>query len=347
MSPRVAKKDKGALPKTEVALETLAFYGADQYTLSLLGQERCTAVIGIKEAKLSEVLKTAPNIQLQSQAVDIKGRFYNGLSDAFYRGVFPHVLLVSGDFVQLDAFMDDMLDHIEKMVGLGFFFQYPNPAEALIPNVVIACNGIYFHPLQKKLSLMMDGLKTLDQETKNAIFAKFMRGILSDYSVIAPYQSGAKVSLLTPSVIKLAGGSRTNRNTVQEALEAHHLPVIIAPPHNQVIDALELENALKRVIQVILPGLNAAKALDTKTTAKLTKALQNAILDIGQHRQSFHDQYGFDFLEDEPQVTDVKVTFGDLSIVRALAHYAKDAGFNESATQFDQLAKHLQTLLNS
>lgn len=347
MSPNVAKKDKGTLPKTEVVPGTLAFYGANQYTLSQLAQNKCTNLIGLKDARLSETLKATAQLKLASTNVDITGKCFNGLSDALYRGTFPHVIIVSCDVLELDRFMDDILDHIEKMVSVGFFFQFPTPAESLIPNIIITCNGIYFEALQKKLSLMMDGLKTLDKATKTAVFNKFMRGIFSDYSVVSPYQSGNALPKYKPAILKIAGGSPANKKAIKTALESHKLPIIMADENNNSIDALELENALKRVTQTVLPALKSNSTLKAKEAETLEKELQNAILDIGQHRKSFHDQYGFDFLQEEPQNGSSLLSPGDLSTLRALAHYAKVANMPQIVTKFDTLAKQVQALLEA
>ncbi len=291
MAPRTSKKDKGDLPKPIVQTGTLGFYPAMNLSLSCLYNDYVDVVIGIKDEPSTLALKTKQQISVTQKGkklpvFSVKDRFFNGISDSFYRGKLPHVIVCVMDASYLEYFLEEFLNHMEKMVSLGFFLKKANPVEDLVPCFIIASNGIFFNNLINKLTTALKKLSGIDERLLQQILGKFTRGILNAYEE-ASYSTGSVVELEKPCFIRLAGGAGQTQITIQSILGTRGLASTIENTSDNPTERLELINAYKRIVYSVLPFLLEQKKITKKVLNSSEKAFQKGVLSMGVHRNAF------------------------------------------------------------
>ncbi len=291
MAPRVSKKDREELPKPIVQVGTLGVYPLTNLAVSYLYNDYADVLLGIKDHKSTLALKGKPQISVlepgKKKAVpfEIKGRFFNGFSDSFYRGKLPNVVICLMDATHLEYFAEEFLNHMEKMFSLGFFLKKVNPVDELVPCFLIVSNGIFFDNLIKKLTLALESFNGVDERLLQQILGKLCRGVLEGYG--KNYTTGSVFDIETPSPIRLAGGNGSTQIVIQSILSAHRVVSTTEKTSANPVERLELLNAYRRIAFSVLPSLLESKHLNKSEIKQIKLTLEEVIFKIGLDRKAF------------------------------------------------------------
>ncbi len=353
MAPRVSKKNKDDLPNPVVQTGALGVYPLMNLSLSYLYGDYADAVLGVKDEPVTLSLKGKQQISVMAgkkKAVpfNVKGKFFNGLSDSFYRGKLPNVIICVMEVAYLEHFVEEFLNHIEKMLSLGFFLKKVNPVEELVPCFVIASNGIFFNNLLNKLCSALEKFNGVDERILQQIMAKFTRGTLDFYHEQS-YLTGNVVELEKPCLIRLAGGAGQTQMMVQSVLSAHGLVVAVENKSQNPVERLELLNAYKRIVFSVLPLLLEKKKILKKEFKPMEKTVQEAVLEIGVNRKSFEANESAKVLVDSADNSKDKgsVISGDLSILTALESMAAHYDMASAESLFKTIKENVNELVRS
>ncbi len=341
MAPRVSKKERGDLPRPVVQQGTLGFYPLTNLSFSYLLEEHCDVVIGIKDEPETLSIKEKPQVAVkigkQTERIDLGGRVFNGLSDSFYRGKLPQVIVAVLDVSLLDHFLEEFLDHLDKMFSLGFFLQKPDPVEKLVPAFVVSSNGIFFSNLIRKMTNSLTSMDHVDDYTAQRIIGKFTRGMLDSYNP-ALYSPGQAVEIEPAYRMKIAGGQIQTQLTIQSVFSGHGLVTSLETGSDNPVERLEFENALKRIVCCILPALAEQGEISKKELPRLEKKVQEAVFQIGQKRKAFEVTETVEMAMDLARKESAQgIISGDPTILQVLSSYAGHFGMDEVQACFTDL----------
>lgn len=350
--PRIANKDREELPKPQVKVGTLGFAPLNALTLSYRYHQVGDVVLGIPSQTASVVDKSVFKVQLapkKTETLDIGTAQLKGLSDALYRGKLPQVLISTPSIEQLPALVNEVIDHVDKMLSLGFFLQ-ANPADNLLPNIVIASHGVFFNRLVESLTRQLEKFDALSPQHRSALLGKFYRGFLDGLDQIQPDYLTLQepVPLLPlPNKIKIAANNQVYRSAgsqnleiIQSVLSLHGLVTVIENSVSNAPERLELEHAIVRSAQVILPALS----LSQKETQSLREQVLNAIVRIGRQLMAF-DEIERPSAERSKPIQPAALSTSDLTITDTLRGYAASLGLPEEKALFDDLNRQVREQL--
>ncbi len=352
MSPRIPKKERTDVPKTEVRAQALGMMPVTHLSLAYLAQSHCDLLIGFKDSEPARYLKEHTELKIAGKpSFSVKGIVFNGLSDAFYRGQLPQVILAVPEAQSVDYLVEDILEHLEKLFSLGFFIQKPNydPVEALLPCFVVAANGIFYHRLLYQLDKGLHNMNVSDDRLLKRIYGKFARGLFDQFDELS-YSVGSEIQLEPKRIMKIAGGNLQTQMTIQSTFSSHGLITSIESSVDNPAERLEFENAMRRLNLGILPTLIAGKTLTLKQAQALQAELQEAIFVIGQRRKAFDELETLDLLlmsrrhdsELEPRAD--SIIPGDLTSIKMLAEYASDLNLTTYRDSFVSLLNSMSEL---
>jgi hypothetical protein len=360
MAPRIAKQERAETPKPILQAGVLGFYPVTGMALATLAADRGSLIIGSRDSRETQLLKARPTQSIcragEEISLDTAGLVFNGFSDAFYRGRLPQVILAMPAITSLQFFIDEFLDHLDKLNALGFFISgpsLPNPVESLIPCVVMVTYGVYFEHFRQMLAhhLAHMDLNTNVSGLTDRLAARFLRGLLSDYPThlrdvpahpdVAPYQH-----------ITLSGGNIHTRQLVQSVLSGYGLtsdPEIherFEPP----VERLEFLNVLNRLHRVVLPALQDASAC----TEAEGRQMFESVLSLGQHRGVLTKADGA-LPPEEPvkgaaakqKLPKATLFHEDLRLFQTLHLLADRDGLSEAAARFQSMASIVRTQLDA
>jgi len=358
-------------------------------TLAYLHAGQADLLLGYRDTAETTAFKQRPSISVQTgeksenakppssktqnskpQIFSLDGKFFNGHSDALYRGLLPEVLLVAPDESNLNDVLRDFLEYLQKIVGMGFFLPKKmlvrrNPVDEHIPCTILTGNGLLFSHfmtcLVRELEKLSKEFPVLDEGTRVQILGRFVRGIPDvgsgnqelwlDASVLQ-VPTGRVVSLpQAPQVIRIAGGSAHTRNTIQTVLSNYRLIAIPETHSRNAVERLEFENILWRVSTVIMPTL----ATSAEEKKQLSPRAVAGIFSMGRHRHAFDES---DNVEQLLSRFDRSETGGkakksakasiqqhlnerDADLLRELGQYAASLGMSEEQHLYETLAKRI------
>lgn len=304
----------GELPKPTIRPGSFGCLPLNPFTLSYLEGAQADLLLGYRDTAETEHLKQTSQLILLKDSKKImfslENKFFNGYSEALYRGLLPEVMLIAPDEAHLEDFLQDFLDYLHKITTMGFLlpknhgFSHANPIAEFIPCTILIGNGLLFSQfisgLVHALSKMNREQPLLDEETRLQIMRRFVRGFpqrdnsyqgspypgcwLEPESLAVPV--GRTVQIPTvQQTIHIAGGNVQTRQTIQAVLAKRGIHVVSGATHRNAVERLEFENILWRLSAVILPKLS----LSPEENKDLTPRVMDGILSMGRCRQAFDE----------------------------------------------------------
>jgi hypothetical protein len=369
----------GEIPKPIVQKGRFGCLPLNTFTLSCLHQGHADCLIGFRDSEETLALKNRAALQVsegrKKMTIALTGRFFNGYSDALYRGHLPEVLLAAPSAERLPELLADVTEYIEKLAKLGFFIPRKQPMQRdavgeLIPCTVLSGGGLLF---SRFITGLMSGLQSLRHEHPSVneeicvrILGRFVRGFLGDEAMDttqegdtgAPSEAPPSLSAF-PLAIRIAGGDLWTQSTIQNVLAEHGLTVTVENQGSNTPERLEFQNALWRVSHVILPHLVNQNILSEQDAQTLEPQLQAGIWTIGVKRAALAE-----FEKPVPSKTSTPITskrtttkntarklnssrapsalsWGDVAIMAGLNGYAKDLNLQEESLLFENLTQRL------
>jgi hypothetical protein len=351
----------------------------NSFTLSCLHHGHAECLIGFRDSKETLALKNNATVQVsegrKKRLLTLTGRFFNGYSDALYRGHLPEVLLAAPSADRLPELLADVTEYIEKLAKLGFFIPRKQAVQRdtvgeLIPCTVLSGSGLLF---SRFITGLMSGLQSLRHEHPSIneaicvrVLGRFVRGFSEGETMEASLEcitdapAGTTPSLSAfPKNLRIAGGDLWTQSTIQNVLAAHGLTVSVENQGSNSPERLEFQNALWRVSHVILPHLVNQRLLSEEEAQTLEPQLQAGIWRVGVKRAAL--------TESEMPVTSKKsastaskratikvatrkasgsrtplpMGWGDVAIMAGLNGYAKDLNLPKESLLFENLTRQL------
>lgn len=369
----------GEIPKPVVQKGRFGCMPLNAFTLSCLHQGHADCLIGFRDSVETLALKNHTTLQVsegrKKMPLSLTGRFFNGYSDALYRGHLPEVLLAAPSAERLPELLADVTEYIEKLAKLGFFIPRKQPIQRdavgeLIPCTVLSGGGLLF---SRFITGLMSGLRSLRQDHPSVneeicvrILGRFVRGFLGDETMDTTQEDHIGTPAITrtslsafPLAIRIAGGDLWTQSTIQNVLTAHGLTVTVENQGRNTPERLEFQNALWRVSHVILPCLVNQNLLSEQEAQTLGPQLQAGIWTIGVKRAA---------LAESEKPVPSKITapiaskpattrnatrkpnsnqtpgvlgWGDVAIMAGLNGYAKDLNLPKESLLFENLTQRL------
>ncbi|MCE3236078.1 MAG: hypothetical protein K0Q50_2258 [Vampirovibrio sp.] len=374
------KHKSGELPKPIIQRGQFGCLPLNALTVSYMALGHSRVILGFRDTAETEAFKQRPTVQVQTgkqkESLSLNGKFFNGYSDALYRGCLPEVILAAPSAEKLSDFLKDFVEYMGKVLAMGFFMPKKHiiqrdPVEDLIPCTILYGNGLLFSQFVTRLVRELKGLEHEHPELNDAmrlkVLGRFVRSVPAadeeslftqeDLAVL----SGRSINVLpVPRHIRIAGGNRQTQRAIQDVLSAHGLITIIENQVHNPVERLEFENALRRISTMILPTMAERKLVTAMELKKLAVQIEQGILRIGQKRMAFEETETLSSGKPaaKSKASSVKSTakkeaqsvsrsgrclgIEDLAILTGLSHYAETLGLNEEQQLFRRLATQVE-----
>ncbi|MDX2083838.1 MAG: hypothetical protein SFZ03_00415 [Candidatus Melainabacteria bacterium] len=287
MTPRGPKRERSELPKPILQEGQLGYFPVHPLALACLHYGLGSLLIGHRDAEDTLTLKQTGTVALESGlTLELHQRFFNGMSDAFFRGRLSQVLMVAPDAKcanDLDPLVDEFADYVDKLHALGFLIPggFVDPVEALFPNLVLMTPGLYYSTF---LSRLRQNLANMDFSASvsgvgEKVLQKCIRGLFVD-----EHHLPVDVLSLQPSNLQLwlAGGSLQGQQTVQQLLERQGVRVRCFAATEAMAEALEFKLIHNVLTQRLLYAARLPKAPKNGWQASLSQA----IVQVAQSRRA-------------------------------------------------------------
>jgi hypothetical protein len=382
MPPRIKP---GELPKPVIQKGRFGALPLNPFTVSYLDTGYCDSIVGFRDTVETLAYKKRPSIQLQDgkkhSSLSLDGRFFNGYSDALYRGQLPEVILAAPSSEFMAEFLKDFTEYLGKILSMGFFLPKKyvvkrDPVDELIPCTILAGGGLLFSRfmtgLVQALKSMESDYPVLDEAMRLKIVGRFVRGLLGSDAETRLVELGLSSQpgrvmprIAVPDRIRIAGGNPQAQAIIQSVACLHGLVVIVENQARNAVERLEFEDALWRISAVIVPALAARKLLSASEAKTMAVRAEQSIMMIGQCRQAFEDtehseailgvrsgwkpktgtrKTGAAKKASEP---DTRLSKEDLAVLSGLEYYAQVLGLNDEQTLFEQLASKVGSCCNA
>ncbi len=350
MSPRIANKDRAEIPKPKVQVGTLGFLPLNNLAVSYRYQQVGDVLIGMQGQSPLTGNQVQLNTRGQTVPFDLKGVYFKSISDAFYRGKLPQVIVATPSVDELPEFLNDFVDFVDKVLSFGFFLQ-PDAIDTLMPVVVLATPGVFFSRFTQLLANHLDKLEGLELAWRQQIVSRFVRGFIEDglESFELWYKRPFEL-IKPPTKLKIAASREADvalLETIQSVLSLHGLITVVENRVNNNTDRLELEHAIQRAAQVILPNLAESHGLTMKDFKQLVERVSKSILKVGQKLLAFEEMEPVVPVETKlKQDRPNPLSQSDLTITASLSHYAECLDLPEEKALFERLTAQIRKKLS-
>lgn len=357
----------GELPKPVLKQGNIGGLPVNVLTLSGLHHGRIHCLLGFRDTEQTRQLKNRSGFHLvknrKKVTILLDGRFFNGYSDALYRGQLPEVILAAPSADLLPDYLNDFVDYVEKLAALGFFLPKKqllqrDAVSELIPCTILVGGGLLFSRFITGLLSALKALRheypSLDEQTRLRILGRFVRGfpVAGDPDAFSGPATlpvlGASASLIDfPCTIRIAGGDARTQARIQAVLLAQGIDTAIEGQSERAAERLELENALWRLSDVILPGLVSRELLSPAEAEALAPKLREGIRTIGLRREVLSNS-------EQPVPSGVMkkasgtskhpepvLGWGDVAIMAGLNGYARDLNLTDEIRLFEKLTQQV------
>ena len=306
--PTKPRAKRGDLPKAVIRPGSFGFLPFNAVSASYLYQGVGDLILGYKDTESTQRLKSRTALELletgkkAKHELSIKDKFFNGMTDALYRGKLPQVLLIAPHPDDWQTLLIDTVEYLDRLLSLGFFVPKKeiikrDPIEDYMPVFILAGEGMVYNNFITSVTHHLNQLEknhpTFEPGMKQRVLDKFVRGFAGDEYQLSlpegelPNQEGLAYTLLPVArIIRIAGGSPATQELIKSVLSLYSLTVIIEDGSNNAPERLELENAWERINTVVLP--NVFKAEEAQ---QLADRIRDIILTIGRERKAFSDSY--------------------------------------------------------
>lgn len=368
----------GEVPKPMVQSGAFGCLPFNALTVSCLHAGYADRLVDFKVYEEDQPLPCRTSAQLldgrKKVSVSLEGRLYNGYAEALYRGRLPEVLLAAPATECLPIYLQDLIGYIQKLCALGFFLNKKylnqrNPVAELIPCTILAGDGLLFSRFVTGLMTAMKKLASdypaLDESMRLKILGRFVRGFpeAGQASAIlgaANVYSGSLPLVAFSPKLRIAGGDRETQQIIQEVLSAHGLVTVVENQTRNAVERLELENALWRLSDVILPALVARDCLSAADAQIMAPQLARGVMTIGVKRQALdasevlrpetlsgkwtnskNARKKANAGKNTSAQDEISLGWGDVAIVAGLNACARELNLSEESRLFETLTRQL------
>ena len=351
----MAKKNQPEIPRQHTQPGAIGCCPLSGLAARLLCEQRADALICLKDDPSVPLLRKSHALEIDLDAgrrasLSLEGHWFNGFSDAFFRGKLPRVILVTAHIPHQSDFFEEFADYCDKLHALGYFLQDSYPVEALFPCVVMLAEGCYFKALQERLTVMLTPLLHHDEVMLQQLRGQFVRGLLEPSAIRLAEDAHDTVAYPrqpAPTGLRLAGGSLSAQLTVQAALSARGLTVLLEPRTALSVERLEWESWLRFFTGRVVPAIGAV----TRTPAAKASRWQHQALAAGvalAHHQGLlapeESEASFAALLGKRDEVILPLGPMDLVTLETFARWSQQANLRGPNALFQTLQKALATV---
>ncbi|MBK8189869.1 MAG: hypothetical protein IPK79_05400 [Vampirovibrionales bacterium] len=341
MSPRLAKKNQPELPQQRTQAGMVGFCPASGLAVTLMREDRCDALMCFKDDASAQALKIAPEWPLAKAAgsgerVNVENRWFNGFSDAFFRGRLPQVIVVTAQTPHRSEFFEEFADYFDKLAALGYLLTRPNPVDALTPCFVLSAEGRWFSAFQDRLALTLKNVTQLDASQRRQVQEKFVRGIF-DLPLVD--SSAAQIAAL-----RVAGGSSASQLTIQSVLSDKGFAVSLETRSSRPVDRLEMESAMRLLVNRVTPAIARMSGAPAKLATRWRRQMLTSVVAIGCEKgllKEGPDAQAFESLLSEAPTPPSALIACDHSALEAFAQWAQATKSPQAPLLFQELQQAL------
>lgn len=362
MPPKEPRKKRAELPKPVVQPGHLGVTPLNALTASCLHAGQGELAIGFRDRAETLRLKATPRIGLENSRkkldLGLDGQFFNGYADALYRGRLPEVMLAMPSPEDLPLLLEDFTDYLEQVLSMGFFLPKKeliqrDAVSELVPCTILTGSGLLFSRfvtgLLRFLRQSESQYPELNERTRIRLVGRFVRGLptdADDYPARVQRRLDAgEYAPLQPALgcIRLAGGSRHTQTVIQDVLGRYGLVASVENRARNAVERLELENAMVRLSDVVLPALIAGKAFSgTEEEQELSTRVRQSVFSIGRRCAAFEEtetlEKAFATAPGKPRADHALVS-SDVTLLYDLQDYAEALGLTRESLLFGDLAE--------
>ncbi len=372
----------GELPKPVVQKDAVGAMPLNALTASSLHQGVTQSLIGLRDSEQSQSLKTNTCLSLsdgkKKLSLALSGRFFNGYSDALYRGQLPEVLFLAPSAELLPECLQNIVDYIERLATLGFFIpkkmvSHRDAVSELLPCIVLIGNGLLFSRfmtgLTQAFKYLLHEHPSLTEAVRLKILGRFVRAFPASAAQEIPntatqqHPLSHKLPLVQfPQHFRMAGGDIQTQTVIQSVLGRQGILMSVENHSANPVERLELQNAFWRFSQVILPALVDHNHLSAKEAKALSPKIEQGIQVIGLKRAALSEAENLQHwtqsqssakspskakkaaVEKNTQASlpsENRLNWNDVAIVAGLTGYARALNLSEESQLFGQLAQQL------
>ena len=330
-------------PKSEalqavVQTGQLGFYPLNSLALSALFHNQSHSILGHRDDTESQKFRQKSELELDKKTVPVAGKIFAGLSDAFYRGKLPEVVVVTSPMAELPAFIEEFMDFLEKLCSLGFLTQKDSDEVGLlnryVPQFVIASYGVVFDVVLDKLGEAAQNMGALSARQKERLLQKFTRGVITSPTGGYDLQLHPWTLFPKPLALNLAGSKSMFTIRTTQVLESLQIPHQFNPNGDLGVLEVELNLAFNHLLSRVLPVL-----------AEQTGKAPCEAKDLTAHFDKLGQKMGIlpGLITQTPKSTDLPkpdaliLSMSDLAILHQLCRLAKEASLPEQGTVFQAL----------
>lgn len=276
------KSQKSDPLKAIVQTGEIGFYPLNSLSVSALFHGQTNCLIGNRDDKRCGQLRNQSEFEVSDQNIPIKNALFTGLCDAFYRGKLPELVVVTTDMTGIPAFIEELMDFLEKLSALGFLTSNDGDRVALldryVPQWVIGTYGVVFDAILEKLDTAIDNLGTLSARQEDRLLQKFTRAIFTSPEEGYDLALSSSLKLFgKPLAVNLAGSKSMYTVRTTQLLENHKIACHFNPNAELGILEWELNLAYKHMIHRILPLLTERHQTVLGFTAETITGLMDTL----------------------------------------------------------------------
>lgn len=202
------------------------------------------------------------DIKVGKTTVDLSNKVCNSISDAFYRGKLPEVLVITASMQQVPQFLEEVMDFLEKLITLGFITSNspddPTPLDQVIPQFVIATYGPVYQLIYQKVHATLEHMGSYNQWQQDRILQKFCRGFFT--ALPRNYHRFLEAYTLfdAPLDMILAGEKSLYSLKVSQVCQSHQLQCQLNTTHLSGTSEFELAVVYSHLLEQVYPRLDKA-----------------------------------------------------------------------------------------
>ncbi len=326
----------------------LGFYPVNSISLSALYHGQTDVIVGEREDPLTDKFRGLAETVISKKPVALAGKMTTSISDAFYRGKLPEVLVISAHMLDIPLFIEEFMDFLDKLCSLGFMTREDgDDAQSLdrfIPEMVIASYGIVFDVVHEKVRVAMESMGAISAWQRERILQKLSRAVF-----VSPGE-GYDLSLAPPVLypqplgLNFAGSKSMYTVKTTQILENKKISCHFNPNGEVGIRELELNLGYKHLVHRILPVLKSRKIKVESSSKQLTQWIDEAGQNLGILP-------GLAVVAEKPGEAlapeNLHITTEDLAILHQLRSLARQASARQLVEALDHLMDHLKPLVES
>lgn len=263
------KKTKAETQRAVIQQDTVGAYAVNSLSLTAFHDHRLDVLIAQTQVDegLYHQLKNQSQWTVADQTINLQGKLFNGIADAFYRGHLPELLIITCEITHIPEFLEEFLDFLDKLCSLGFIqghhSQENSQIDRYIPQLVIATYGIVFETIQNKLSRSIENMGHFSAWERDRILQKLCRMTLSNgYNLLDINKQPFQI-FPTPLSVQCAGSKSFYTLRSTQLLESRKFDIQFNPNGDLGILELELHQAYEHLTTYLIPFCQAQFQLET------------------------------------------------------------------------------------